>query len=84
MAYYARKPGLESYRYAKTRKETYCFICGDRINKGQMRYAKEFLSLCEECARCWEKEGGMLGDISRKKVNINPIFLERKNDNQSI
>ncbi len=67
MAYYARKPGLESYRYAKTQKDTQCFICGDHINKGQMRYARGVLSLCEECAKCWEKEGGMLGCISRAK-----------------
>lgn len=71
MAYYARKQGLESFRYAKTRKDTQCFICGDQINKGQKRYASGVLSLCEECARCWEKEGGRLGNISRKKININ-------------
>lgn len=74
MAYYARKPGLESYRYAKTRKDTQCFICGDRINKGQMRYASGVLSLCEECAKCWKKEGGRLGDISRKKVEYDKLF----------
>lgn len=67
MAYYARKSGLDTYRYARTTKDTKCFICGENIKKGEFRYAQRLLSLCLKCANCWEKEGGMLGEISRAK-----------------
>lgn len=68
MPYYARKHGLDSFRYAKTRKDCECFVCGEFIAKGQYRYASgPVLSLCCKCAECWEKEGGKLGNISRSK-----------------
>lgn len=69
MAYYARKEGLAHYRFARTRKDCNCFVCGDFIRRGQFRYADGLLSLCGRCATCWEKEGGRLGDISRASVN---------------
>lgn len=67
MAFYARKNGLDSYRLAKTRKDCSCFVCGESIHKGTLRYANGMLSLCVKCADCWEREGGALGDISRHK-----------------
>jgi len=67
MAFFPRKSGLASYRYAKASKDTFCFICGENITKGQFRYAQGVLSLCKKCADCWEKEGGFLGNISRSK-----------------
>ena len=65
MAFYPRKSGLATFRYAKAAKDTICFLCGEPIKKGDFRYANSPLSLCVNCADCWEKEGGMLGDISR-------------------
>lgn len=67
MAFYARKNGLDSFRLAKTRKKRDCFVCGEFIAKGTLRYASGWLSLCTKCADCWEKEGGKLGNISRSK-----------------
>lgn len=72
MSFYPRKYGLEQYRYAKSRKDCRCFICGEDIKKGQFRYSNSTgcsmtISLCTKCAECWEKEGGRLGDISRAK-----------------
>ena len=70
MAFYARKNGLASFRFAKTQKDTECFVCGEHIAKGAYRYAGVTASLCTKCAECWEKEGGSLGDISRNTHNI--------------
>ena len=71
MAYYARKNGLDHYRFARTRKLCNCFVCGEFIRKGEFRYADGMLSLCLKCASCWEKEGGKLGEISRaNEVNL--------------
>jgi hypothetical protein len=67
MAFYARKNGLDHFRFAKARQGTSCFICGESIAKGTLRYASGLVSLCTKCAACWEKEGGYLGDISRNK-----------------
>lgn len=67
MTYYARKTGLAKYRVARTQKDTNCFVCGNSIKKGQIRYALYNLSLCVDCAFCWKEEGGMLGNISRAK-----------------
>lgn len=67
MAYYARKNGLDHYRFARTRKPCNCFVCGEFIQKSEFRYADGMLSLCMKCADCWEKEGGRLGEISRAK-----------------
>lgn len=67
MAYFARKQGLDAYRLAKTRKDCKCFICGESIAKGALRYAMGYLSLCMKCADCWEKENCRLGEISRAK-----------------
>ena len=72
MAYFPRKQGLDSYRLAKTRKDCKCFVCGESIAKGTLRYASgRYLSLCMKCADCWGKEGGRLGEISRAKEDIN-------------
>lgn len=67
MAYYAKKSGLDSYRYARTKKDTICFLCHENIAKGEFRYAQRLISLCLKCANCWEREGGRLIDISRAK-----------------
>lgn len=67
MAFYARKNGLDSFRLAKTRKDCNCFVCGEFIAKGTLRYASGWSHLCTKCADCWEIEGGRLGDISRAK-----------------
>ena len=70
MAFYPRKFGLDSYRFARTRKSCNCFVCGEFIPKGRFRYASGSLSLCLKCAVCWGKEGGKLGDISRNKEKL--------------
>lgn len=69
MAFYARKNGLNTFRLAKTSKDCNCFVCGEFIAKGTLRYAGgRYLSLCMKCADCWEIEGGKLGNISRAKI----------------
>lgn len=70
MAFYARKNGLDSFRFATTRKDCNCFVCGEFIAKGTFRYASGHFSLCTKCADCWEIERGKLGEISRAKENL--------------
>lgn len=67
MAYYAKKEGLEHYRLARASNECKCFVCGETIPKGCLRYAEGWLSLCTKCGACWEAEGGRLGEISRAR-----------------